>query len=103
MHIHIVHFWLIDDVGAAGRKKFEDGLVGLAAAPQVRNRSIGRPAATDREVVDASYDYAIVLRFEDLAAHDAYQKSREHQRFLDACFDMVRRVQVYDVEEISAD
>ena len=67
--------------------------------PHVRDRRIGKPAATRRDVVDSTYDYAMVLGFEDLADHNAYQVSAEHQAFLDTCFRMIGRVQVYDVDE----
>jgi hypothetical protein len=50
-------------------------------------------------VVDSSYAYALVLQFDDLAGHNAYQVSAEHQVFLDRYLPMIRRVQVYDVAE----
>ena len=74
------------------------GLDQLTQESHIKSRRIGKPAPTERDVVDSSYSYAIVLQFEDLAGHDAYQASSEHEIFLDTCFDMISRVQVYDIE-----
>ncbi len=101
MHIHTVFFWLSNDVGAAGRATFENGLDLLTRDPHIVARHIGRPAATDRPVIDSTYSYAIVLRFETLADHDAYQVSDAHQVFLDSCSGIWSRLQVYDIEDIA--
>ena len=98
MHIHTVFFWLLDDVDNAGREAFENGLDRLTHESHVLDRDIGKPATTDRDVVDSTYDYAIILRFENIAGHNAYQISTQHQEFLDTCFAMINRVLVYDIE-----
>ncbi|MBX2853977.1 MAG: Dabb family protein [Rhodobacteraceae bacterium] len=97
MHIHTAFFWLWRTAPAEQRKIFEDGLNLLASDPNVVNRSIGSPASTNRDVVDNSYDYALVLHFESLDAHNAYQTGEAHQRFLEQCAEMWIRVQVYDI------
>ncbi|MEP0323761.1 Dabb family protein [Bauldia litoralis] len=99
MHTHTVFFWLKDDVDESGSEAFWKGLDLLTREPHVRDRRIGKPAATSRDVVDSTYACAIVLRFDDLSDHDAYQVSDEHRAFLDACLGMISRVQVYDVAE----
>lgn len=99
MHTHSVYFWLRDGVNSAGRVTFRRGLEQLAREPHVRDRRIGGPAATLREVVNSTYGYALVLRFDDIDGHDAYQVSDEHQAFLDTCLGMIDRVQVYDIAE----
>ncbi len=101
MHIHTVFFWLRGDIDTASHKVFENGLDLLTRDPNIVARRIGRPAATDRPVIDSTYSYAIVLRFDNLAAHGAYQAGDAHQRFLESCSGMWSRVQVYDVEEIA--
>ena len=102
MHLHTVFFWISEDVDNSGRRAFETGLDLLTREPHVLDRRVGKPAATKRPVIDSSYSYAIILRFENLAAHNAYQASDEHQIFLDTCSHMWSRVQVYDVEEMAA-
>src|SRR5260221_4080249 len=99
MHTHSVFFWLRDNLDDADHKAFQSGLDLLTRQPQVRDRRIGRPAATKRVVVDSTYSYTIVLRFDDINGHDAYQVSAEHQMFLDTRSGMIRRVQVYDLIE----
>lgn len=99
MHTHIVFFWFKDAVDKDERADFRRGLDHLAGEPHIRDRRIGTPAATRRDVVDWSYAYALVLQFDDLAGHDAYQSSEEHRAFLDRYLGMVDRVQVYDVAE----
>lgn len=97
MHTHVALFWLNDGLDEERHSRFRKGLDLLTVESHVRERSIGQPSATNRDVVDSTYSYAIVLKFEDLAAHDADQVSDEHQVFADTCFDMISRVQVYDI------
>ncbi len=100
MHIHNVYFWLWKTTGEKQRGQFEQGLDLLTRDPNVLDRYIGRPAMTDREVIDTSYDYGVVLRFENLKTHDAYQAGEPHQRFLETCAALWSRVQVYDIQEL---
>lgn len=100
MHTHTVFFWLKDGLSEADQERFLTGLDLLTKESNIRDRRIGRPAATDRDVVDSTYTFSIVLRFDDVDAHDIYQVSKEHQAFSDTCFPMIQRVQVYDIGEI---
>lgn len=99
LHVHTVFFWLWKTISDEERRTFENGLDLLTRDPNVRDRRIGIPAATNRPVIDSSYDYAAVLRFDSLEAHDAYQAGATHQVFLETCSRMWSRVQVYDVDE----
>ncbi len=99
MHIHTVFFWLWKTLSDEQRRQFEQGLDLLTRDPNVLGRRIGKPATTSRPVIDSSYDYGVVLRFESLAAHNAYQAGKPHQDFLDNCASLWSRVQVYDIEE----
>ena len=99
MHIHTVFFWLNDDMDDADRQRFADELNLLMSDPNISDGNFGTPAATDRPVIDSSYDYGMVLKFRNLAAQEAYQKSSEHDRFIDNCAHMWSRIQVYDINE----
>ena len=96
---HTVYFWLKDGLTDADRKSFEAGMKSLAGAPTVRRVFTGTPAATpSRGVVDNSFDYNLVLWFDDVAGHDAYQVSDTHLKFVadhEAKFDVVK---VFDNE-----
>lgn len=98
MHIHTVFFWLWKTLSDEEWQRFEQGLDLLTRDPNVLGRHIGKPAGTNRPVIDSSYDYCIVLHFDNLAAHNAYQAGKAHQDFLDGCASFWSRVQVYDIE-----
>ena len=91
---HTVYFWLKDGLSAAELRSFEAGAKSLEAAPTVRRAFVGKPASTpSRGVVDNSFDYSLVLWFDDVAGHDAYQISPVHLKFVEeheAKFDVVK-------------
>ena len=57
---------------------------------------IGVPAATDRPVIDRSYTFALIVIFDDLAGHDAYQVHPIHGAFVDTFNTYWTKVQIYD-------
>ncbi len=95
--IHTVYFWLKDSVDEAAAKDFEDGVWSLEAIPSVKRMFVG-PAATTptRGVTDNSFDYALIMWFDDVAGHDAYQVHQIHLDFVAAQEAKFERVQVYD-------
>ena len=96
MFTHCVFFWLKEETTREDRVKFEEGLRSLTAIPSAFHAAFGVPATTDRPVVERSYSYGLMVRFEDLAAHDAYQVGPVHKEFLKNCAVLWSRVQVYD-------
>lgn len=103
MHVHTVFFWLKEETSPEDRKSFEAGLSDLSSDPNVLEKHIGKPALTDRPVIDSSYDYGITFTFNDLDAHNVYQAGQAHLGFLDNCAGMWSRVQVYDLEKLLFD
>ena len=99
MHSHIVFFWLNEPDNPEHLRRFEDGLSHLIKDPRVKDASIGKPAKTSRDVVQNTYDFGLVARFENLADHDAYQTGQHHDEFLAQCKDLWSQVQVYDLEQ----
>ena len=94
---HTVYFWLTDGLSDAELASFEEGVRSLEAAPTVRKLYLGKPAATpSRDVVDNSFDYNLVLWFDDEAAHDAYQVSDIHLKFVKDHEAKFKTVKVYD-------
>ena len=53
-----------------------------------------------RDVVDNSFDYALILHFDDLAGHDAYQSHPRHVQMLEEHRDKFTKVVVHDSEVI---
>lgn len=100
MHVHIAFFWLDKNLSDADLKNFETGLDQLTRDPNIHDRRIGKPAQTDRPVIDTSYDYGITLQFRNLAAHDAYQFGDIHADFIKNHQSKWTDVKVYDIEEL---
>jgi hypothetical protein len=96
MFIHSVHFWLKHDLDDGAHRAFEQGLRSLCENPPVKSGYHGTPAASHRDVVDSSYDYAMILIFDDAAGQDVYQVGEVHQRFIADHSSKWERVLVYD-------
>ena len=100
MLTHVVFFWAKADLTAAERADFAGGLRTLLSIPSVSAGWVGTPSATNRAVVDRSYTFGLTVRFEDLAAHDAYQVDPIHDAFHARCVRYWTRVAVYDVDDL---
>jgi len=100
MFVHHVFFWLKENLSAAEVKQFEDGVMSLLPIEHIKFGDIGRPATTDRPVIDRSYSYSLLLVFENKAAHDAYQPHPIHQKFVETCSPLWDKVLIYDAETI---
>ncbi|NND07362.1 MAG: Dabb family protein [Saprospiraceae bacterium] len=94
--VHSVYFWLKEEVSEDQRTAFSQGLQALNNCPTVRHSFIGPSAGTPREVVDNSYDFALLVFFDNKVDHDAYQEDEIHHEFIDKYKDMWARVQIYD-------
>jgi len=93
---HHVFFWMKDPSDQAAREKLEAGLRELVKIDVIKAYYLGVPANTDREVVDSSYDYSLLVFFEDEAGHNIYQDHPEHLKFIEQCKDTWSKVLVYD-------
>ena len=100
MFVHVVNFWLKKDLSEADRQKFVEGVKSLGNIESIKTFSVGPPAATDRPVIDRSYDYCELTVFEDAAGHDEYQVHPLHLKFIDDCKHLWERVLIYDSESI---
>ncbi len=98
MHIHNVYFWLNSDLDSQDLEGFEQGLTVLTNDPFVKSSYYGKPADTQRDVVENTYTYGLVLIFDDLAAHDQYQVGATHHSFLDDHKTKWKNVIVYDIQ-----
>lgn len=98
MFLHTVLFWLRDTLTPAEKDQFEKGLKDLTSIKTVKTSFFGKPASTRRPVIDASYSYQLVLGFEDIKGHDAYQTDPIHLKFLTACAPFWTKVLIYDAE-----
>ena len=92
----MVYFWLKEDVTEEARSEFHAGVAELTKCKTILDAFIGPPAMTPRDVVDNSYDYALLVHFANKADHDAYQVDPDHDAFIAAHKHKWARVQVYD-------
>jgi len=101
---HSVFFWLKPHLSAEDRTAFEKGVSTLVNTAGLKFSHIGTPAATSRDVIDHSYNYNLLLVFENTAAHDAYQTTDAvHQQFIATCKQYWEKIIVYDVLNLSGD
>jgi hypothetical protein len=96
MFVHAVYFWLRDDLTAAERQAYLEGVRSLTTIPDVRHGWVGTPADTDRPIIERGYSYALTLAFADRAAHDRYQTHPVHDRFRETCGTFWSRVLIFD-------
>jgi hypothetical protein len=95
--MHTVYFWLNDDVDEASAENFEAGVWNLEAIPTVKRMFFGPAAGTpSRDVTDNSFDYALILWFDDVAAHDEYQVHAIHAKFVEEQGEKFKKVRVRD-------
>jgi hypothetical protein len=97
MFVHCVYFWLKPGIEAADEKLFVERARALTTLPSVKHGWIGKPAATDRPVIDRTYSYGLTVVFDDEAGHDAYQVHPIHDAFREL-HGMWTAVKIYDFE-----
>jgi hypothetical protein len=96
--VHSVYFWLKPDLSDDNQQIFLEGLTSLCSIESVARGWVGKPADTQREVVDSSYSYALIVEFKDKDGHDAYQVDPVHDAFRD-CSHCWEKVQIYDADD----
>ena len=96
--VHTAYFWFKATATPEQVKAFKEDTERLRDIEQVKALYYGAPAATDRPVVEKSYDFAVVVHFENLAAHDIYQAHDIHQNLLKNHSALWERVMVTDVD-----
>ncbi|MGV3589399.1 MAG: Dabb family protein [Adhaeribacter sp.] len=100
MFVHHVLFWLKSDNTPDEIKKFEASVSSLKSIKSVHMADVGKPASTDRPVIDTTYSYSLLLVFNSLADHDAYQVDPVHLQFVADCSKLWERVLIYDSESL---
>ena len=99
MLYHCVYFWLKPELTPAQRADFRAGVEKLKGIKAVSKVAIGTPAATTkRPVVESSYDIALIVECQDVAAEAAYQVDPLHLAFVEKFKTFWTRVQIYDSE-----
>ena len=94
--MHHVFFWLKEANDEKVKSDFRKALLKLASIDTVRYKHIGVPAATNREIIDATYTFSLLVIFDDEKGHDIYQQHAIHDEFREKYADWWTRVQIYD-------
>lgn len=100
MFVHHVYFWLKEDLDSSDIQKFEKTVSTLPAISHVKFGDVGKPATTDRSVIDRSYSYSLLLVFENEQKHDSYQVDPIHEKFVRTCSSLWSKVLIYDSETL---
>lgn len=96
MFIHHVYFWLKNANSDEDRRKLIEGLEKLTKVKTIKMFHIGKPADTNRDVIDTSYSISWMLVFENKEDQDSYQVDPIHLKFVEECKDLWQKVVVYD-------
>ncbi|GAA0720917.1 hypothetical protein GCM10009430_21600 [Aquimarina litoralis] len=95
--VHSVYIWLKNPNNQEDRKQFEVALDKfLKTSKYAKTNFVGTPAGTDREVVDNTYTYNIVVTFSSKEEQDLYQKEDAHLLFIEEASSLWNKVQIYD-------
>lgn len=98
---HIVYFWLKNPNNKEDRNAFETSLLKfINNSTFIKTRHVGKPASTNREVIDSSYSYCLSLTFENKELQDKYQEEEGHIQFIEESSKLWEKVIVYDSENI---
>ena len=99
--IHHVYFWLKNPENINDLNQLVEGLKKLSFASTIKNFHIGKPAATNRDVIDNSYSVSWLLLFDNKEDQDSYQTDPIHLKFVEECSHLWSKVVVYDTVDIN--
>lgn len=97
---HVVLFWLKEPGNEAHRARVVEASRGFATIPGVLDVSVGSVVASDRAIVDDSFDVGLVIRLRDeRALADYLVHPRHEQAARDLLLPLAEKVVVYDFRE----
>lgn len=98
--IHHVYFWLKNPGNATDRDKLVEGLTKLSKVKTIRQFHIGKPADTNREVIDTSYAVSWFVLFDNAKDQASYQTDPIHLKFVEDYSHLWQKVIVYDSVDV---
>ena len=96
LFVHHVYFWLKTPGNKEDLDKLVAGLRKLSAVKTIKQFHIGKPATTDRDVIDRSYAISWLVFFDNGADQASYQTDPIHLKFVEECSSLWQKVVVYD-------
>ncbi|GEP44010.1 Dabb family protein [Brevifollis gellanilyticus] len=96
---HIVLVWLKKPGDAAQRAQVINAAkMFQAEIKEIQHLSVGTALASDRPVVDDSFDVGLVMRFANAADLNTYEKHPVHTKAVkDVLQPIAKKLQVYDI------
>ena len=99
--VHTVYFWLHNPDSKQDRLAFETSLKKfLNSSKYAKTKFIGTSVLSEREVVDDSFTYSLIVSFESQEAQDLYQNEEPHLLFIKESSQLWSKVIVYDSNHI---
>lgn len=94
--MHVVFFWLIDEENETRNKFLSELRKFIDNVDLIKTKHIGSPADTNREVIDSTWSYSLILSFKSKKEQDLYQEHPLHKKFIENASSLWEKVQVYD-------
>jgi hypothetical protein len=98
--LHHVFFWLSNPSSIEDRDKLVEGLTKLSAVITIKNFHIGKPADTNRDVIERGYAVSWFVQFDNAADQASYQTDTVHLKFIEDCKHLWSKVTVYDSVDV---
>ncbi len=98
---HVVFFWLINEDPATSEKFLAELRKFIDHVDLIKTKHIGSPADTNREVIDNTYSFSLILSFDSKKEQDLYQGHHLHKEFIENASSLWKKVQVYDSLELA--
>jgi hypothetical protein len=98
--IHHVYFWLKNADSKADRDKLVEGLTKLSKVTTIQNFHIGKPADTNRDVIETGYAISWFTQFANAKDQESYQTDPVHLKFIEECSHLWSKVVVYDSVDV---
>jgi hypothetical protein len=93
---HMVFFWLINDTPEVKSNFLRELKDFVGKVEEIKKVHIGPPANTNREVIDNTWSYNLVVTFDSKKEHDIYQDHPAHKKFIENASSLWEKVLVYD-------
>ncbi len=98
--VHHVYFWLNNPSSKEDLEKLVEGLEKLSKVQTIKMFHIGKPAPTNRDVIERSYAVSWLCLFETAEGQDSYQVDPIHLKFVEECAHLWSKVVIYDTVSI---
>jgi len=94
--VHAVFFWLVNEDDKTKKAFLTELRKFIDNVDMIRSQHIGTPADTDREVIDNSWTFSLILSFDSKKEQDEYQEHQLHKDFIENASSLWDKVLVYD-------